>query len=106
MTTERPSTSGRQGKPEGLAKSAFGQTWWVQQLFFPPDAAEATLRVGYIPSTNHLQVQVEVFDPQTKELLGMSSNPHIHVVDQDHAITAALAELERLWRAVLNPDPF
>lgn len=106
MTTERRSTSGRHGKPEGLALSAFEERWWVQGSLFPPDLIEATLRVGYSAELSHLQVQIEVFDPETKELLAMRSVPHIAVFNREQMQTAALKELGRLLQAVLDPDPF
>jgi len=45
-------------------------------LFGPPEAVEITIRVGLVPSSDHVQVQIEATDPETGELLAMRSVPH------------------------------
>lgn len=49
---------------------------WVQQTLMAPEAIEATLKIGVIPETDHLQLWIEVKDPMTGVLLGQASNPH------------------------------
>lgn len=79
---------------------------WVQTRLFPPSTFEAHLRVGYVAESEHVQWQVEVFEPGTKELLAMASVHHRHAVSPLQAAELALLGLERLLGEVFNPDPF
>lgn len=106
MTSRRSSTSGRQGKPEGLADQGLFDREWYQTMLFPPSLVELTLRAGWVSEANHLQVQVEVFDPSTKELLAMISVPHAHVEDAQDAARRLAEEASRLLLAVIDPEPF
>jgi len=45
-------------------------------LFGPPEAIEITVRVGVIHSVDHVQLQIECVDAETRELLSMRSVPH------------------------------
>jgi len=45
-------------------------------LFGPPEAIEITVRVGVISGVDHVQLQVECHDAETRELLAMRSVPH------------------------------
>lgn len=45
-------------------------------LFGPPEAIEITVRVGVIADVDHIQLQVECVDAETRELLAMRSVPH------------------------------
>ena len=65
------------------------QTNWYQQALTPPDVLEINLRVGVIPSQDHVQVLAEMKDPTTGVLVAQWSMPHTTmrgVVDVlDHA---------------------
>lgn len=106
MTTEVPQSQGEDRNPQGSPHSAFVENWWVQKSFFPPDLVEVVLRFGFSAETRHLQLQAEAFNPETKELLGMMSQPHIHVNTRHEALEQAVHQLQRLARGVLDPDPF
>jgi hypothetical protein len=45
-------------------------------LFGPPEAIEITLRVGVVAGVDHVQLQIECHDAETRELLAMRSVPH------------------------------
>lgn len=45
-------------------------------LFGPPEAIEITVRVGVVAGVDHIQLQVECHDAETRELLAMRSIPH------------------------------
>lgn len=45
-------------------------------LFGPPEAIEITVRVGVIADVDHIQLQIECVDAETRELLAMRSVPH------------------------------
>lgn len=49
---------------------------WYQQMLTPPDVLEVNIRVGVIPSADHVQVLVELKDPTTGILVGQWSKPH------------------------------
>ena len=50
----------------------------TETLFdLPPDAVEITISLGFVPSGDHAQWQVEVKDPATGQLLALASRPHL-----------------------------
>jgi hypothetical protein len=51
-------------------------TDWYQQALTPPDVIECRVRIGVIPSTDHVQALVEILDPTTNVLIGQWSQPH------------------------------
>ena len=48
---------------------------WTQLSFFPQDVLELIWRVGVVRSEEHVQVQLEVHDRGSGELLSMRSWP-------------------------------
>lgn len=51
-------------------------TDWYQQALTPPDVIECRIRIGIIPSQDHVQVQVDLFDPMTSVQIAQWSRPH------------------------------
>lgn len=51
-------------------------TEWYQDALISPEVREVRLRVGLIPSTDHVQVMAEMLDPMTGVLLAQWSCPH------------------------------
>lgn len=51
-------------------------TEWYQSALTPPEVLEVNLRIGVIPSTDHVQVLVELKDPMTGILIAQRSTHH------------------------------
>lgn len=49
---------------------------WYQQALTPPEVLELRIRLGVIPSTDHVQCLVELLDPVTSVLVAQASVPH------------------------------
>lgn len=49
---------------------------WYQQTLTSPEVLEVNIRVGVIPSVDHVQVLAEMKDPRTGVLLAQWSSPH------------------------------
>jgi hypothetical protein len=49
---------------------------WYQQTLTPPDVIECRIRVGVVPTQDHCQVQVDLFDPISGAQVGQWSRPH------------------------------
>ncbi len=77
---------------------------WYQQALTPAEVLELNIRIGVIPSQDHLQVLVELKDPRTGILIGQWSRPHIAMREQGDAIEWALVKA----RAALadHTEPF
>jgi hypothetical protein len=65
---------------------------WYQQALTPPDVLELNIRIGVIPSEDHLQALVELKDPTTGVLLGQWSRPHATMREQGDVIGWALQQ--------------
>jgi hypothetical protein len=84
----------------------FTDDWWQERLI-KPEVVEARLSIGVVPSTDHLQLQVEVFDPATNILVAMWSRPHISLANARPRIEEVLRELlDALEGQGLLPEPF
>ena len=79
-------------------------TTWYQQALIPPEVLEINVRVGCIPSQDHIQVLVELKEPTTGILLGQWSRPHATLREQVDVIGWAMAKA----RAALadHTEPF
>lgn len=73
---------------------------WQQRSMLPPEVIEATLSVGIVASSDHFQIQVEVRDPSSGELLSLFSMPsvrrearHIALDDMFKRLRDAIEEL-------------
>ena len=49
---------------------------WYQQALTPPQVIEAHMRLGFVPSQDHVQALVEISDPTTGILIATWSAPH------------------------------
>jgi hypothetical protein len=56
-------------------------TNWYQQALTPPEVLEGNLRIGWIPSTDHVQVLVELKDPVTGIMIAQESCPSARTRD-------------------------
>ena len=66
----------------------------AQLSLIPLEVAQATLTVGLVTSSGHLQVQLRVEDPSTRTLLALESIPH-RAAELGEATLVAAAQ--RLW---------
>lgn len=81
-----------------------GQADWYQLMLTPPDVIELNIRVGVVPTQDHVQVQVELKDPVTGIQVGMWSQPHAGMASLRTRIAWACAKaIEEVERAI---DPF
>lgn len=75
---------------------------WTQMSLLRPDVLEITLRVGLVFSTEHAQIEYEVRDAESNELLALDAVPHVGfdgVDDRLHAYLARVANIVHLWTA-------
>lgn len=75
----------------------------VQLTLVPPEVVEATLRIGVIGSRDHLQVQVDVRDPGTGELLARWARPHAPYGRLDHVLEECIHELQSMIVEIVGP---
>lgn len=76
---------------------------WYQQALTPPDVLEVHLRVGLIPSQDHLQVQAEMVDPVTGVQVAMWSRPHTTMRGIDAALDAARERIDAWLADAVEP---
>lgn len=67
---------------------------WYQQALTPPDVLEVNLRVGLIPSQDHLQVLAEMKDPTTGVLVAQWSMPHTTMRELPRALERAVEKID------------
>ena len=72
----------------------------------PPPVLEVRLRVGVIPSEDHLRWQCEAMDPHTRELLAMHSHPCGRLSTYPGELARALAVLTGMVEGTLDLEPF
>lgn len=79
-------------------------TTWYQQALTPAEVLELNIRIGVIPSQDHVQVLVELKEPTTGVLVGQWSRPHATLREQADVIDWALVKA----RAALadHTEPF
>lgn len=77
---------------------------WYQQALTPAEVLELNVRIGVIPSQDHVQVLVELKDPMTGVMIGQWSRPHATLREQGDVIEWALVKA----RAALadHTEPF
>lgn len=80
-----------------------GKKTHVQTTLLPPEVVEATLRVGLVGASGHVQVQVEVQDPSSGELLALWSQPHADLADLATVVERATRELLDMVRELVGP---
>lgn len=77
--------------------------WW-QQTLTPVEVVEFTLKLGVVPSADHVQWWIESKDPTTGILIGQASYPHGVMARLPHIVDEAC---RRLATEVHNRvDPF
>ena len=78
----------------------------TQTVLWPPLAIEINVRVGLIPSEDHLRWMIEMKDPGTHELLALRSAWARRISEVGYWPTQLAREIEAMLPAVLDPDPF
>lgn len=76
---------------------------WYQQALTPPTVLECNIRIGVIPSQDHLQVLAEIKDPTNGVLVGQWSRPHSTMVGLDAALDAACERVRRWLDEAVEP---
>jgi hypothetical protein len=77
---------------------------WYQQHLTPPDVLELNIRIGVVPSADHVQVLVELKDPTNGILIGQWSRPHTTMTNLRTTIAwGAATAIEHLEASV---EPF
>lgn len=76
---------------------------WTQQTLIPAEAVDAVLRIGIVGASGHLQLQLEVRDASSGDLLAMESMPHRRLTQADHEVDAAAARLLALCAEFIGP---
>jgi len=59
---------------------------WTQPSLFPQDVLELVWRVGVVRSEEHVQVQLEVIDRGSGELVSLRSWPHLDARNVDKVL--------------------
>lgn len=74
------------------------QPTWYQQALTPPDVVEVNVRIGVIPSEDHVQILAEMKDPTTDILIGQWSTHHTTMHGLPDAFERARAHV-MMWLA-------
>lgn len=64
---------------------------WFQEVLVTPEVREVNIRIGVVPSQDHVQVLAEMKDPMNGVLLAQWSRPHAPMRDVERAIADATA---------------
>ena len=75
----------------------------VQTTLLPPEALETQLRIGVVGAADHVQVQVEVRDAGSGELLALWSQPHAPYAELAPVIERAAREAVDMTREIAGP---
>jgi hypothetical protein len=76
---------------------------WYQQSLTPPDVLEVRIRLGVIPATDHVQVQVDLYDPMTSILVGQWSKPHGALATWPAMLDEAAAKAHQMLGDAVEP---
>lgn len=76
---------------------------WTEQTLFPPDVLEFTLKIGVVVSGDHAQIQYEVRDPSSGELVRMESHHHMDLRAAADYLKSYVAELYLDLHKVVYP---
>lgn len=78
-------------------------TEWTQLSLEPPPVLRVTLDVGIIHAADHVQVQIEVRDETSNELISLVSWPHFALSDFDHRFRDIGRKLTEVLREHTGP---
>lgn len=76
---------------------------WEQQSMFKGQSTEITLRIGVIPSGDHVQFQVEAMDLGNGELVAMTSMAHATSDRADEIFSRFVDATRDLMHGALDP---
>lgn len=102
----RKFNTGKGSASRSDASSAVGGPDWIQEGLFPPSIVEVDIRVRVAVASGTAQIQIEIIDPITKELLGMRSRPPHAVGSAEQPLTQAYTWCRQALELLLNPEPF
>lgn len=91
---------------EGVTESPEGGRRWVQQTFFPPEHVTIAVKIHLSPSEDRFDFDVEVYDPDTRELFGMLAAPRQSTTSVLASLTLAMRRVSDLVFEVIDPEPF
>lgn len=78
-------------------------TSWEQLSVLPPALLELSITVGLAMDVDHAQIQIEVRNPSTGELLAMQSWPALSLHDFEDRMREAGREFTRLLLDATSP---
>lgn len=76
---------------------------WYQQVLTPPEVVELRIRLGLIPSTDHCQVLVELFDPVSGVQQAQASIPHERIAQWPHLLDWARGKADEWVAEAVEP---
>lgn len=76
---------------------------WYQQALTPATVLEVNVRVGIIPSQDHVQVLAEMKDPTTGVLVAQWSMAHTTMWELPHALDRAREKIDGWLAAGVEP---
>lgn len=76
---------------------------WYQQSLMPPEVIEVNVRIGVIPSTDHVQAVVEIKDPLTGVLIGAWASPHRPLRQMGAVVEWALTQARDALHEAVEP---
>lgn len=76
---------------------------WYQQALTPPLVIECNIRIGVLPSEDHVQVLAECKDPTNGVMLAQWSRPHVGLRSLDDAIADAARHALAQLRELVGP---
>ena len=79
------------------------QPEWYQQALTPPDVLQANVRIGVIPSRDHVQVLAELIDPVSGIQIAQWSSPHRRVIDLHEAVAEAYGKVVAWLDEAIDP---
>jgi hypothetical protein len=66
---------------------------WHQLSLLSDECFELVLRVGLVPCEDHMQIQLQVTDPRTDDLVSLESRWHVSAWDHSSVLDHFIARL-------------
>lgn len=76
---------------------------WYQETLLPPEIIEARIRIGVVPSSDHVQWQIELLDPLSGILTASESQPHATLTQLPEALADIMRRTLRLLDTAAGP---
>lgn len=78
-------------------------TTWYQQAMTPPLVIEVNVRIGIIPTEDHVQVLAEAKDPTNGVLIAQWAMPRTSMRNLPHAISEACTRAQTMADEIVEP---